>query len=281
MTENAAVRRTLDHLVLPTADLVTARTRLAALGFTVAPEGVHPFGTRNACVYFENGTFMEPLAIGDGAAVETAADAGNSFILRDRLFREAYGEEGLSAVVLSTRDAEADHAAFVDAGISAGAMVEFSRPSIDAEGRTDVASFRLAFASEGSPGTFVFTCERRKVPAIDRSTLERHANTVTRIARIDAVSDDPDTFARFLRMVADAGEAAGREVVLEDNTVLRIAGDSSASGARFAGVTFGVRDLGATAALFNANGIDYEIRENALRVPPVPGQGVDFTFEET
>lgn len=279
MTENAAVRRTLDHLVLPTADLVTARTRLAALGFTVAPEGVHPFGTRNACVYFENGTFMEPLAIGNEAAVETAAEAGNSFILRDRLFREAYGEEGLSAVVLSTRDAEADHAAFVDAGISAGAMVEFSRPSIDAEGRTDVASFRLAFASEGSPGAFVFTCERRKVPAIDRSTLERHANTVTRIARIDAVSDDPDTFARFLRMVADAGEAAGREVVLAD-TVLRIAGDSSASGARFAGVTFGVRDLGATAALFNANGIDYEIRENALRVPPAPGQGVDFTFEE-
>lgn len=279
MTENAAARRTLDHLVLPTADLVTARTRLAALGFTVAPEGVHPFGTRNACVYFENGTFMEPLAIGDRAAVKTAADAGNSFILRDRLFREAYGEEGLSAVVLSTRDAEADHAAFVDAGISAGAMVEFSRPSIDAEGRTDVASFRLAFASEGSPGAFVFTCERRKVPAIDRSTLERHANTVPRIARIDAVSDDPDTFARFLRMVADAGEAAGREVVLED-TVLRIAGDSSVSGARFAGVTFGVRDLSATAALFNANGIDYETRENTLRVPPAPGQGVDFIFEE-
>ena len=279
MTENAAARRTLDHLVLPTADLVTARTRLAALGFTVAPEGVHPFGTRNACVYFENGTFMEPLAIGDRAAVKTAADAGNSFILRDRLFREAYGEEGLSAVILSTRDAEADHAAFVDAGISAGAMVEFSRPSIDAEGRTDVASFRLAFASEGSPGAFVFTCERRKVPAIDRSTLERHANTVPRIARIDAVSDDPDTFARFLRMVADAGEAAGREVVLED-TVLRIAGDSSASGARFAGVTFGVRELSATAALFNANGIDYETRENTLRVPAAPGQGVDFIFEE-
>ena len=279
MTENAAVRRTLDHLVLPTADLVTARTRLAALGFTVAPEGVHPFGTRNACVYFENGTFMEPLAIGDRAAVKTAVDAGNSFILRDRLFREAYGEEGLSAVVLSTRDAEADHAAFVDAGISAGAMVEFSRPSIDAEGRTDVASFRLAFASEGSPGAFVFTCERRKVPAIDRSTLERHANTVPRIARIDAVSDDPDTFARFLRMVADAGEAAGREVVLED-TVLRIAGDSSASGARFAGVTFGVRELSATAALFNANGIDYETRENTLRVPSAPGQGVAFIFEE-
>ena len=158
-------------------------------------------------------------------------------------------------------------------------MVEFSRPSIDAEGRTDVASFRLAFASEGSPGAFVFTCERRKVPAIDRSTLERHANTVTRIARIDAVSDDPDTFARFLRMVADAGEVAGREVVLED-TVLRIAGDSSVSGARFAGVTFGVRDLSATAALFNANGIDYETRANTLRVPAAPGQGVDFIFEE-
>jgi hypothetical protein len=278
MTDNAS--RALDHLVLPTADLAIARTRLAALGFTVAPQGVHPFGTINACVYFGDGTFIEPLAIEDPASVETAAEGGNSFILRDRLFRGTYGDEGLSAVVFATADAEADHAAFVDAGISAGPMVEFSRPSLDAAGRADTASFRLAFASEGSAGAFVFTCERRKVPAIDRSTLERHANGALRIARVKAVAPDADAFARFLATAAAATETADRKVALE-NAVVSVSEVSETSGARFSAVTVCIRDLGATSALFNANGIDYETRDNALHVPAAPGQGVDFIFEET
>jgi hypothetical protein len=278
MTDNAL--RALDHLVLPTADLAIARTRLAALGFTVAPQGVHPFGTINACVYFGDGTFIEPLAIENPASVETAAEGGNSFILRDRLFRGTYGDEGLSAVAFATKDADADHAAFVDAGISAGAMVEFSRPSLDAAGRADVASFRLAFASDGSPGAFLFTCERRKVPAIDRSTLERHANGATRITQIDAVAPDADAFARFLAKAANASVTADRKIALS-NGMLNVSKASQAADPRFTAVSFGIRDLAAASALFNANGIDYETRDNALHVPAAPGQGFEFIFEET
>ncbi|MEX4008010.1 VOC family protein [Neoaquamicrobium sediminum] len=278
MTENTV--RALDHLVLPTANLDVARKRLGALGFTVAPQGVHPFGTTNACVYFADGTFLEPLAIGDRDTVKSAAVTGNSFILRDRLFRGTYGDEGLSAVVFATKDAEADHAAFVDTGISAGPMVEFSRPSLDAAGRADVASFRLAFASDGSPGAFLFTCERRKVPAIDRSTLEGHANGATRITQIDAVAPDAEAFARFLSKAANASVTAARKIALA-NGMLDVSEASQAADPRFTAVTFGIRDLAAASALFNANGIDYETRENALRVPATAGQGVDFIFEET
>ena len=52
--------RPLDHLVLPTRSLEIARQRLSALGFVVAPTGVHPFGTENACVFFAGGTYLEP-----------------------------------------------------------------------------------------------------------------------------------------------------------------------------------------------------------------------------
>jgi len=55
--------RNVDHLVLPVSDLGTSRERMTALGFTVAPEAVHPFGTENACVFFADGTYLEPLAI--------------------------------------------------------------------------------------------------------------------------------------------------------------------------------------------------------------------------
>src|SRR5690606_34239862 len=166
--------RRLDHLVLPVAGLDAARTRLERLGFTVAPQGTHPFGTINACVYFADGTFIEPLAVGDAEIVKAALAAGNSFVLGDARFRAAVGEEGLSGLVLATGAADADHVAFVEKGISGGPMVEFSRPSLDKDGKADIASFRLAFAApSGGADAFFFNCERRKVPAIDRSALER------------------------------------------------------------------------------------------------------------
>ena len=64
-SQNRAGARRIDHCVLPVADLAGARDRLTRLGFTVAPEGRHPFGTHNACVYFADDTFLEPLAVGD------------------------------------------------------------------------------------------------------------------------------------------------------------------------------------------------------------------------
>ncbi|RUT98898.1 VOC family protein, partial [Mesorhizobium sp. USDA-HM6] len=48
----------LDHLVLPTRSLEIARQRLSSLGFVVAPTGLHPFGTENACVFFADGTYL-------------------------------------------------------------------------------------------------------------------------------------------------------------------------------------------------------------------------------
>ena len=59
--------------------LGVARTRLTALGFTVAPNGVHPFGTANCCVYLSDGTFLEPLAIDDAVQANATARAGNVF----------------------------------------------------------------------------------------------------------------------------------------------------------------------------------------------------------
>ncbi len=94
--------RAIDHLVLPTARLDTARRRLSDLGFTVAPEGVHPFGTVNCCVYLSDGTFLEPLALRDGAAATAAIAEGNVFVARDHVFRAVRGEEGFSAVVLAS-----------------------------------------------------------------------------------------------------------------------------------------------------------------------------------
>lgn len=274
--------RPLDHLVLPTASLTVARERLSALGFTVAPDGVHPFGTRNACLFLADGTFIEPLAIGDAAAVEAAAAEGNSFVLGDRNFRRACGDEGLSAIVLGTPDADADNDEFASLGIAGGPIVEFSRPSIDMDGRADTATFRLAFASEPrNPHLFFFTCERRRSPKIDRSALERHENGAVRIRAVRAKAADPQAVAVFFASFARsrARPVDGGQSVSLANTDIQIASHNLA-GVTLDEIVFGVADLKVTRKLLERAGIEHESNQNGVRVPATVGQGASFAFEE-
>ncbi|MEI5680389.1 MULTISPECIES: VOC family protein [unclassified Mesorhizobium] len=291
----SAKARSLDHLVLPTADLGVARERLAALGFTVAPVGVHPFGTENACVYFSDGTFLEPLAISDAGKVDEAIAAQNIFVARDRLFRERNGEEGFSALVFGTEDADADNAVFVRAAVSAGPRLDFSRPFVDASGKADTASFRLAFAAEADmPDAFFFTCERVNAPKVDRSALQAHANGARRIVGVVAVSADPTAYGGFFNVVAgaEAGLASSEGVQFElPNATIALTDPAglkaafgveapSASSLQLAAIVFGVKDLARTEALFIANAVDYHRRGSRLIVTPAAGQGAILAFEE-
>lgn len=283
MTNN---QRPLDHLVLPTVDLQVARQRLTALGFTVAPEGVHPFGTVNCCVYFSDGTFMEPLAVGDGHAADLAVAEGNVFVARDRSFRDAHGNEGLSAVVFGTDDADADHAEFVAAGVSAGPRLDFSRPFVDASGRADVASFRLAFAvePENARDAFFFSCERVNAPKVDRSALEAHANGVRRICAVEANAGDVHAAGAFVATIARsaAAEAEGGLRVAVANAAIdvRPQPDAIGRGLALTAVVFAVEDLAAARSLFVQNGIEHDLIGQRLVIPSAPGQGAAFIFEE-
>ena len=278
----------LDHLVLPTASLDAARARLGALGFTVAPTGVHPFGTANCCVYLADGTFLEPLAIAAAGACAAAVAGGNVFVARDHAFRAAWGDDGFSAIVLTSTDAAADHAAFLAEAISAGDMLTFSRPFQDASGNSDTASFRLAFAAAPGTAPFVFTCERVDAPNVERSALERHANGASAILAVTVVAADPGAAAGFFAAATDAeGRAdidgvrfplAGGEVVIRDPG----ADEPPVRAAAFAyrAIVFAVADLSATRAILEANGIGFDASDIAITVAPAPGQGATFIFEE-
>ncbi len=287
--------RPLDHLVLPTADPDAARARLGRLGFTVAPRGVHPFGTANCCVYLADGTFIEPLAVVDGRAAETAVKAGNVFVARDRAYRQAFGAEGFSAVAFAGEDADEEHRAYLDAGISAGDRLDFSRAFIDAAGHSDTASFRLAFAAPpGVPGSCVFTCQRVNSPQVDRAFLQKHENGATRISAIVAVSDDPEKAAAFLRLAAGYDRPApsdgpaldlpnARLCVLTpgqyaEKTGLAPRGDGGLS---FEAVVFCVSDPGVLRKGLASRDIDHDICGNQVVVAAAPGQGAAFIFQES
>lgn len=282
----------LDHLVLPTHDLETARARLGALGFTVAPQGTHPFGTVNCCVYFADGVFFEPLAVGDAAATEQAVAAGNVFVGRDRTFRARNGQEGFSAVVFGARSADADHARYENAGISAGQRLDFSRPFVDSSGQQDTASFRLAFAATPDmQDAFVFACESGNAPNVDRAALQQHENGAIGIREVAGVAADPAGKLRFLAQAAAApANAASQGSLALPNAILSL--DSPAglerrfgvavapSPLRFAAIVFGVEKIEKLKAVLAAGGIDHHLRDGRVIVAPERGQGAAFVFEE-
>lgn len=308
--------RAVDHLVLPTVGLDLARARLSALGFTVAPVGIHPFGTANCCVFLADGTYLEPLAVADAAAAETAARNGNVFVARDAQFRQVAGEDGLSAVVLSTDDAAADHDWFEQANISAGSMLDFSRAFVDPAGNSAVASFRLAFAMQASsPAAFAFTCQRINPPPTDRTVLQTHENGAVALASIVAVSDDPAVSAAFLANVgqttlevAPDSPTSRHPGTLDEQSEDRVSGTHSAtvslrnasiefldpdaylrrhgrpapkgSGLRYAAIRFTVTDLSATETLLRQRQVAFTESGADILVASAPGQGVDFLFGE-
>jgi Glyoxalase-like domain len=287
--------RPLDHLVLPVADLATARGRLTALGFTVAPDGVHPFGTANCCVYLADGTFLEPLAIADPDDATAASRSGNVFTARDAEYRRKSGENGFSAIVVGSGDAAADHRLFTGAGLSAGPILEFSRPFTDAAGKRDTASFALAFAAEpDQPDLFFFAAQRVRVPHIDRSALQRHANGALGISAILLCAERPQTHSHILAMVTgvepQSAEDRSLEVVVGGASLAvrtpaelyEEFGIEEASGANLTavGIVFSVAQLSSASSLLRSKAVHATERAGRLIVPPAPGQGATFIFEE-
>jgi len=288
--------RRLDHLVLPVSELAAARARHEALGFRVAPEARHPFGTENACVFFSDGSYLEPLAIASREECEAAAQGGNVFVARDQAYRFRRSENGFSALVTSSDDARADHERFVADGISAGGMLEFSRPMKQPDGAETTASFRLAFAADlRSPDFFGFSVERLAVPVIDRGALTAHENGVTGISEIVLSETNPTDFQYFIQELADNREVEahsfGMEIAL-DGAMINVLTPEGLSvffgmearchsrGLRARGVVYRVADLAATEAFLSGAGFGFDRKGNRLVVSPADGQGAFYAVED-
>lgn len=285
--------RAVDHAVLPVADLAAARDRLGLLGFAVAPEGRHPFGTANACVYLADNTFLEPLAVASRETAEVAARTGNAFVARDAAYRFRCGEDGFSGLAMASDDAGADERRYRAEGFTGGAPLAFGRDFIAADGAAKRVEFRLAFAADlRSPDSFFFACERVGPPA-DRAALERHANGAVSLRAVVLGEDNPTDFQYLLQTVAAQRDieahSFGMDVraanaLIQTLTPAGLKAHYGASlpagrGLRFAGVVLGVADLDATRALLRRNGVAFTERLGRPVVAPAPGQGCFFAFE--
>jgi len=286
----------LDHLVLPTVNIALARERLGKLGFTVAPDARHPFGTENACVFFSDKTYLEPLGVASQEQCEASIADGNVFVARDQAYRFRVGDDGFSAVVFGTDDAVADDERLRGATISAGPMLDFSRPMKMPDGTETTAGFRLAFAADlRAPDFLAFCCQRINPLPADRTMLERHENGVTGIARVAMSTNRPAAFRSFFEDVLDRPrisehsfgltiKAANADLELLTPEGIEAFYDLRVSdhdpGLRARAILFKTRDLSVTSSHFAANGVTYTRKNNRILARLAPEQGALFAFEE-
>lgn len=290
---------TIDHLVLPTASLDIARRRLSRLGFTVAADAKHPFGTGNACVFMRDGTYLEPLAVVDSELYGSAIAAGNTFVAQDHAARTVMGEEGFSAVALATDNARADHERLTQTGISGGPMLEFSRLAKLPDGSEKLARFHLAFSGRGESDSFgVFTCQRLDPLPADRAALERHENGVFGLAEVVLLAENAlASHAERLHVALDTNsELVGEHhrfsarnaavkllpagAFMADFAMEAGFKASSERGLAGAAIVFRVPDLAVTRAKLAANDVAFMEKGIRIMVAPAPGQGAVFAFEE-
>ena len=288
--------RTIDHLVLPVADVNESRARYEALGFTVAPTGLHPFGTENCCIFFKDGTFLEPLGIAQREICEEKAIKGNTFVANDQAYRFRQGVEGFSHMVLKSDDAKADHKLFKSKGMSGGKKVKFSRDFETPSGEKGKATFLTAFASDvRSPDSDFFTCQVVNAPSVDRSALQIHANGVVGLKEIILSESNPTDFQYFFQTYLNQREmdvdSFGMSFETQNTTVTVLSPDGIKAfhgieanrhgrGMLFEAFVLATTNMAKLKSHFDKNNIDYVQRGARIMLTPARGQATHIIFEE-
>jgi catechol 2,3-dioxygenase-like lactoylglutathione lyase family enzyme len=193
--------RGLDHIVHAVRDLDAAADLYRRLGFTVGSRNLHPWGTHNYIVQLP-GFFIELLTL---AEPDKLGEDGFS-----RLFGRYTGDfltryEGLSLLILESHDASADEAAFRAAQIAACEVMKFEREGKKPDGSPVKLGFSLAFAEDKfAPDIHFATCQQHHPENFWNPAFQKHANSVSGIAGVVGVAQDPTRQLKFMEAFTGA-----------------------------------------------------------------------------
>lgn len=278
--------RGIDHLVLAVHDLEKARAFYAALGFTLTPRAVHPWGTTNHLAQL-HGCFLELLAVPEPAKIAPAKPGEFGFgpFNRDFLARR----QGMSMLVFQSGDARRDQAEFASSGLHTYAPFDFGREAKLPDGTVARVDFSLAFVTDPRmPEAAFFACQQHAPKYFWKADYQAHANGARGIAEVIMVAPEPTALADFF------AKLQGRESVRADGGELRVATargriaalTPAAFAARFPGASpaaatphfaafriTGV-DPAAQSTRLAAAGIPHRASEDAVQIPAAAAFGV-------
>ncbi|MEN3792921.1 VOC family protein [Fulvimarina sp. MAC3] len=270
--------RQLDHIVMPFAALSEARAFFESLGFTVAPDAQHPFGTGNACIYLADGLFIEPLARVDEDACEAADRDGNLFVRRDAAFRAEH-PSAFSGLALKSDDSLKDRESLALVGLAEEATVDFERTLTLPDATTGELAFRLAFVKDFAPrAPNIFLCEVRRSATVDRGELTSHRNGATGLAGIEFATTDIEAAEAYFQAVLDGDSDEDEDGNLFFDlpngrvTVTEVGGEGVPAFSLSA-IVIRTGDLGAVRGVLSEAAVDFEAEEDYLAVTCPNGAG--------
>lgn len=293
-------KNALDHVVVGVPGLAAARARLSALGFQVQQDAHHPFGTGNCNVFFENGTYFEPLAVTDRDAELAALKTTNPFVRRFHAYRFRHGYGPVMAA-FTTDSAQRMKETFEAEGISAGDILSFTRAQAMPDGSETTIGVHLAVsASERAPDITLFTCEHLSRDVLWQRARLVHANGAKGITRLIAVESNPSDFQYLFQTVTGDREvrttSAGMEFDLPNAMVslvspsayeamtgeaLQPEGVPRGRGPRIEAVEMAFADLGALRALLTTNGVSFTDHGDHLTIARDEDFAITLVARET
>lgn len=284
--------RGLDHVVHVVRDLDAAGAFYERLGFIVGARNRHPWGTHNRIVQLP-GFFIEILTVAERDKIVAHGPHTFSFgaFQRDFLARC----EGLSMILLEGRDGAGDAAAFRAAGLGAFTPFDFSREARRPDGSAVTLAFSLAFARDPKAPEIGFaTCHHRHPDAFWNPAFQAHANTVTAVAGVVMVADNPADHHIFLSALTGQRDlrasSSGISVatprgdiqVLDPVAFARhfaVPAPDISHGARLAALRLVVRDMVAARSCLQAGGIAAADRMGRVVIGPQAALGAALVLE--
>lgn len=283
--------RGIDHVAHAVRDLDAAADLYRRMGFTVGARNRHSWGTHNNIVQLP-GFFVELLTIGEP---EKLTDDGLSLLFGR--FNEDFlkNYQGLSFLVLESRDAKADAAAFHAAGIAASQALPFEREAKRPDGTVVKVGFSLAFArDELAPGTAFAVCQQHYPENFWNPKFQVHDNTVAGIAGVVMAADSPTDQQIFLSAFVGEREIQSTSSGIALNTSrggiqvmeprayrdhFGIEAPDIAKGARIAAMRFAARDLAAVENTLVRGTVPFEKHMGRIVVAPAAAMGAAIIFE--
>ncbi len=277
----------LDHHGHFVPDIDAASDALERLGFILTPYTAHtmttdpgapptPSGTGNRCIMLRE-SYIEILrAVGDTPMAQQ---------LRDAVARYT----GMHLMAFATPDAEGQHKRLTEAGFDMQPVVHLTR---EVEGGTLRFSVIRLVPGQMPEGRIQFLAHNTP-DLLWREDLLDHPNKVVSMTDVAMASADPDEaaarFHRYLGIAPEACEGGWRIALGRGSLTILTAQalEASLPGIAIPDLPFIAasslrsEDLGATKALFTANGIGFEeLGPGAIRAESLPALGSTMIFTE-
>ncbi|MDF3809211.1 MULTISPECIES: VOC family protein [Rhodopseudomonas] len=286
------IPRGLDHIVHAVHDLDAAAEFYRRAGFTVGARNRHPWGTHNRIVQLQD-FFVELLTVAEPEKIAPHAPGSFSFgaFQRDYLARR----QGLSMLLLSSRDADADARGFAAAGIGDFKVFDFAREGRRPDGVAVELAFSLAFAVDLlSPDAGFAVCQHRFPQNFWNADFQNHPNGARAAAGVVMVADNPTDHHVFVEAFTGSRDlhststgitarTARGDIEINEAVAFRdrfgVVVTPQGEGASFVGLRIAVDDLGVVESALARGAIAAQSRLDRLVVLPCDAFGATLIFE--